>query len=97
MNEQDQHRDLDQRADHGGEGDRRSETESGYRDSDGQVKVVAGGGEGDRRRARIVPRAQLRSDERRVGTACVSTCRYRWSPYHKQKKQTTQSQVTKEQ
>src|SRR3546814_5221700 len=23
-----------------------------------------------------------RSEERRVGNACVSTCRYRWSPYH---------------
>src|SRR3546814_10159480 len=23
-----------------------------------------------------------RSEERRVGTECVSTCRYRWSPYH---------------
>src|SRR3546814_19065688 len=23
-----------------------------------------------------------RSDERRVGKECVSTCRYRWSPYH---------------
>src|SRR3546814_14409763 len=23
-----------------------------------------------------------RSEERRVGKACVSTCRYRWSPYH---------------
>src|SRR3546814_19485683 len=26
------------------------------------------------------------SEERRVGTECVSTCRYRWSPYHKKKK-----------
>src|SRR3546814_10810247 len=24
----------------------------------------------------------LRSDERRVGKECVSTCRSRWSPYH---------------
>src|SRR3546814_9489200 len=24
----------------------------------------------------------LRSEERRVGKECVSTCRYRWSPYH---------------
>src|SRR3546814_3989852 len=23
-----------------------------------------------------------RSEERRVGKACGSTCRYRWSPYH---------------
>src|SRR3546814_10962393 len=26
-----------------------------------------------------------RSDERRVGKECVSTCRTRWSPYHKKK------------
>src|SRR3546814_20874591 len=25
---------------------------------------------------------KLRSDERRVGKACVSTCRSRWSTYH---------------
>src|SRR3546814_20973722 len=24
----------------------------------------------------------MRSAERRVGKECVSTCRYRWSPYH---------------
>src|SRR3546814_11896082 len=24
----------------------------------------------------------VRSEERRVGNECVSTCRYRWSPYH---------------
>src|SRR3546814_2954273 len=26
--------------------------------------------------------ASLRSEERRVGQECVSTCRSRWSPYH---------------
>src|SRR3546814_7073777 len=26
--------------------------------------------------------AEMRSEERRVGKECVSTCRYRWSPYH---------------
>src|SRR3546814_17130950 len=25
---------------------------------------------------------RLRSDERRVGTECVSTCRYGWAPYN---------------
>src|SRR3546814_11898803 len=31
-----------------------------------------------------------RSEERRVGKECVSTCRSRWSPYHyKKKKQRT--------
>src|SRR3546814_8724682 len=29
----------------------------------------------------IVP-SRLRSEERRVGKECVSTCRSRWSPYH---------------
>src|SRR3546814_18965780 len=32
-----------------------------------------------------------RSDERRVGKECVSTCRSRWSPYHYKKKITNQS------
>src|SRR3546814_1471134 len=25
---------------------------------------------------------EFRSEERRVGKECVSTCRYRWSPFH---------------
>src|SRR3546814_15586302 len=29
---------------------------------------------------------QARSEERRVGKACVSACRSRWSPYHYKKK-----------
>src|SRR3546814_15343220 len=28
-----------------------------------------------------------RSEERRVGKECVSTCRSRWSPYHSKKKE----------
>src|SRR3546814_11631014 len=32
---------------------------------------------------RLLP---VRSEERRVGKECVSTCRSRWSPYPKQKK-----------
>src|SRR3546814_15105234 len=31
---------------------------------------------------RIVKFAKVRSEERRVGKECVSTCRSRWSPYH---------------
>src|SRR3546814_8421482 len=32
---------------------------------------------------RLAPRAgRGRSEERRVGKECVSTCRSRWSPYH---------------
>src|SRR3546814_17935757 len=33
-----------------------------------------------------------RSEERRVGKECVSTCRSRWSPYHKKKN--TNEQMT---
>src|SRR3546814_12885064 len=33
------------------------------------------------RRALWPPVTLLRSEERRVGKACVRTCRYRWSPY----------------
>src|SRR3546814_14955785 len=32
---------------------------------------------------------KLRSEERRVGKECVSTCRSRWSPYHSNKKNNT--------
>src|SRR3546814_19928433 len=31
---------------------------------------------------------RARSEERRVGKECVSTCRSRWSPYHYKKKKT---------
>src|SRR3546814_13651414 len=31
---------------------------------------------------RTNPLRPLRSEERRVGKECVSTCRSRWSPYH---------------
>src|SRR3546814_16953222 len=30
----------------------------------------------------FIPLAERRSEERRVGKECVSTCRSRWSPYH---------------
>src|SRR3546814_2154462 len=30
----------------------------------------------------IRPEEIMRSEERRVGKECVSTCRSRWSPYH---------------
>src|SRR3546814_1609708 len=34
------------------------------------------------------PEIIMRSEERRVGKECVSTCRSRWSPYHIKKKTT---------
>src|SRR3546814_15328463 len=30
----------------------------------------------------LAPARVVRSEERRVGKECVSTCRSRWSPYH---------------
>src|SRR3546814_11590859 len=33
-------------------------------------------------RSRAHRRQAVRSEERRVGTECVSTCRSRWSPHH---------------
>src|SRR3546814_2841598 len=49
----------------------------------GNHLVLAGAG-GDRlvRRPLLETDAELRSEERRVGKECVSTCRSRWSPYH---------------
>src|SRR3546814_1093542 len=44
---------------------------------------------GEEGRARLAERKPLnrwRSEERRVGKECVSTCRSRWSPYHYKKK-----------
>src|SRR3546814_11876930 len=35
-----------------------------------------------------------RSEERRVGKECVSTCRSRWSPYHSKKKKYNQRKVS---
>src|SRR3546814_12621199 len=35
-----------------------------------------------------------RSDERRVGKECVSTCRYRWSPYPSKKKKQKNKNTT---
>src|SRR3546814_11047931 len=35
---------------------------------------------------RLRERQVRRSEERRVGKECVSTCRSRWSPYHSKKK-----------
>src|SRR3546814_2676412 len=39
-------------------------------------------GDGERIDAKAEHRIANRSEERRVGKECVSTCRSRWSPYH---------------
>src|SRR3546814_18022812 len=36
----------------------------------------------DQRKERHETDVEARSEERRVGKECVSTCRSRWSPYH---------------
>src|SRR3546814_18524251 len=45
--------------------------------------------------ARARPGIDVRSEERRVGKECVSTCRSRWSPYHLKKKQKAEWQRIK--
>src|SRR3546814_17053975 len=45
-------------------------------------RVQPGDGGRGHRRAVLTP---VRSEERRVGKECVSTCRSRWSPYHNTK------------
>src|SRR3546814_12885773 len=47
--------------------------------------VTAPGGRGELQPA-LQRRGAQRSEERRVGKECVSTCRSRWSPDHKKKK-----------
>src|SRR3546814_19137270 len=37
---------------------------------------------------------ETRSEARRVGKECVSTCRYRWSPYPSKKKTETAKSIT---
>src|SRR3546814_19643027 len=43
--------------------------------------------------ADVAAGAARRSEERRVGQECVSTCRSRWSPYHYKKKQKVTSKT----
>src|SRR3546814_12478608 len=58
---------------------------------DGQLQVVGFelnfGMCGLERQIRPPQQVIVRSEERRVGKECVSTCRSRWSPYHYQQKQ----------
>src|SRR3546814_16703944 len=57
------------------------------------------GSKGDRRSLRRRPHRQerlwqrLRSEERRVGKECVSTCRSRWTPYHYKKNKKIQKYI----
>src|SRR3546814_14771439 len=52
-------------------------------------RAAADAGNGDIVQDRVRPGVEQRSEERRVGKECVSTCRSRWSPYHSKNKRTT--------
>src|SRR3546814_18310974 len=43
---------------------------------------------------RAADEMRSRSEERRVGKECVSTCRSRWSPYHYKKKTVIKKHMT---
>src|SRR3546814_11497466 len=45
--------------------------------------------EGKKSPAGLTSPGAAKSEERRVGTECVSTCRYRWSQFHEQKESTS--------
>src|SRR3546814_13456830 len=62
---------------------------------DGAVKVIAPTNGTPADRAGIKAGDYLRSEERSVGKECVSTCRSRWSQYHKNKKPTTNQEKNK--
>ena len=53
VDEGDEHGHLDERADDAGERLAGGDAEGGDRDRDGELEVVAGGGEGERRRALV--------------------------------------------
>src|SRR3546814_4403550 len=44
--------------------------------------AIAGTGKAGQQLAEVFDHVVARSEERRVGKECVSTCRSRWSPYH---------------
>src|SRR3546814_17066495 len=50
-----------------------------------RLEIIAAAIGGDHRD----PHLRHRSEERRVGKECVSTCRFRWSPYHTKQKKIT--------
>src|SRR3546814_16390805 len=68
--------------------DRQRHLRGGERDDD-LVVVMLGTG-------RLLER-RIRSEERRVGKECVSTCRSRWSQYNKKKKTITKQSYKRNQ
>src|SRR3546814_11258808 len=54
---------------------------SGINDG-GAAIILMSAKDAEARNAPVLGRIASRSEERRVGNECVSTCRSRWSPYH---------------
>src|SRR3546814_20775343 len=48
----------------------------------GQVDITSGSFVFSASEAYLIENGKIRSEERRVGKECVSTCRSRWSPDH---------------
>src|SRR3546814_15998143 len=53
-----------------------------YEKKGGKLSFVVVETEITNQRNELCVRSRMRSEERRVGNECVSTCRSRWSPYH---------------
>src|SRR3546814_19082455 len=52
------------------------------------IAVAIGKEQVEQRTERPPDQPHIRSEERRVGKECVSTCRSRWSPYNEKQKKT---------
>src|SRR3546814_12048795 len=55
----------------------------------GQISWYWSSAHVDRAKLIAIENSDGRSEERRLGEGCVSTCRTRWLPYHLKKKQNT--------
>src|SRR3546814_16896842 len=84
-----QHLRLDRRAGYvavavGAVGGADRHTEGGAPEGGFLIEIVGAGIDDDGGEATAMHRVtpELRSEERRVGKECVSTCRSRWSPYN---------------
>src|SRR3546814_19456867 len=71
-----------------GAGGQRQRGEGQQRDADIHAAKLADRAGAGNCSAAQAPREAPRSEERRVGKECVSTCRSRWSPYQLKKKRT---------